>query len=211
MTEETKKRRVLNFETVGSIAAMVIGVCALFVAWDQAQIMRKQQHASVLPVLNVSGGFSSEGGFHTMTISIRNDGVGPAVIESADLIVDGASVEDWPDLRDRFMPTALHTDFSSNLDTAIGILAAGEVSNAIVMSWPRNDATDVDFGALKERVFADANSAFFSVCYCSVFDRCWKSSPDNSAKPERVKRCDSAGSDVVARLLQTISDDGQEE
>ncbi|MHA7872350.1 MAG: hypothetical protein ACX939_08375 [Hyphococcus sp.] len=209
MSDKPPTALKFSFETVASIAAMVIGACALFVAWDQAQIMRKQQHASVLPVLNISGGFSSEGGFHTMTISIRNDGIGPAVIESADLIVDGARVADWPDLRDRFMPAALHSDFSSNLDTAIGILAAGEKTNAIVMSWPRNEATDIDFDALKERVFASSNSAFFSVCYCSVFDRCWKNAPDDRAKPERVKRCENAGSDVVARLLQTISDDGQ--
>ncbi|PQA87965.1 hypothetical protein [Hyphococcus luteus] len=205
---KSEKRLSLSFETIGSIAAIVIGACALFVAWDQAQIMRKQQHASVLPVLNVSGGLSSEGDRHVLTVSVRNDGIGPAVIESADLFVGGAPVKDWPDLRDRFMPEALRKDFQSNLDTAVGILAAGHEAQAIVFSWPSNEETDAGFEMLRQRVFSgDPDDAFFGVCYCSVFDRCWKNTPDNRAVPEPVKSCERAGSDVVARLLQTISED----
>jgi hypothetical protein len=30
----------LRFETVGAIAAIVAGVAALFVSWDQARVMR---------------------------------------------------------------------------------------------------------------------------------------------------------------------------
>ena len=139
MTGGFKQRLRLNFETVGSITAMVIGACALFVAWDQAQIMRKQQHASVLPVINIDGGFSTSADSHVMTLSFSNDGIGPALIESASLTLDGREILDWPDLRDRLLPPALHEGFESNLDTSIGILAAGETSRSIVLAWPVGD------------------------------------------------------------------------
>ncbi|MEM9618158.1 MAG: hypothetical protein AAF936_09380 [Pseudomonadota bacterium] len=209
MTEEIKKRRVLNFETVGSITAMVIGMCALFVAWDQAQIMRKQQHASVLPVVNIDGGFSTSADAHVMTLSFSNDGIGPAIVESASLTLDGREISDWPDLRDGLLPPALHEGFESNLDTSIGVLAAGETSNSIVLTWSINDERTAAFEELKSRVFSSVNQGTqFSVCYCSVFERCWRTSADYAAKPNPVKQCEDAGEDVVVRLLQTISSNG---
>lgn len=203
-----KKRLSFNFETVGSIAAMVIGACALFVAWDQAQIMRKQQHASVLPAVSITSGFSTEPEGYAMRVAIKNDGIGPAMIESAELVVDGAPVSDWADLRDRLLPPQLHADFSSSLDSAIGMLAAGEKSEAILIFWPRNEETRAGFEALKARVFAaDTAETYFGVCYCSVFEKCWVAGPENASRPKPVKKCESAGEDVVARLLQTISED----
>jgi hypothetical protein len=200
-------KRALNFETVGSIVAMVIGACALFVAWDQAQIMRKQQHASVVPILNIAGGFSSSADSHTLTVVLRNDGIGPAMIESARLTVDGHEIVDWPDLRERFLPENLRTGFHSSLDTTIGVLAAGEKSNAIRITWPSGEETDEAFDALKARAFSEiGDRTVFGVCYCSVFDRCWRTADGQVAKPQPVKRCEDAGEDVVARLLQTISE-----
>ncbi len=202
----------LNFETVGSIAAIVIGACALFVAWDQAQIMRKQQHASVIPAVSIASGFSSDAESFVMTVTVNNDGIGPARIESAALYVDGAPVRDWPDLRDRFLPPALHQGFQSNLTSAIGLLAAGAQSTAIQFSWPRNEQNRIGFEALKARAFtADANKNYMTVCYCSVFDKCWiTGSERNSARPTKVKKCNDAGDDVVARLLQSISEDEEQ-
>lgn len=208
-TDKPRVRKALNFETVGSLAAIVIGACALFVAWDQAQIMRKQQHASVIPIINIAGGFSSSTESHTMTISFQNDGIGPAIVESAHLTINGRDVADWPDLRDQFLPADLESGFNSSLDTAIGVLAAGEKTNAILMTWARNERTDAAFEDLKMKVFSGSGeSAVFSVCYCSVFDRCWRSGAgaEAGAKPTPVKKCDRAGDDVVARLLQTISE-----
>lgn len=207
---KSSRRLSLNFETIGSIAAIVIGVCALFVAWDQAQIMRKQQHASVLPAVNIAAGFSSESDAYVMTVLIRNDGIGPAMIESARLFVDGVPINDWPELRDRLLPPTLHANFSSSLDSAVGMLAAGEQSRAIQLNWPRNDDTRDGFETLKARVFSPASAdTYLSICYCSVYDKCWVTSPINTARPQKVNKCENAGDDVVARLLQTISEDEQ--
>ena len=45
----------LRFETVGSISAIVVGVAALFVSWDQARVMRQEIRASLWPALQIDG------------------------------------------------------------------------------------------------------------------------------------------------------------
>ena len=57
----TRKKPRISFEAVGSIVAVIIGLAALFVAWDEARSVRKQQAASVLPVIKIR------------TINLNND------------------------------------------------------------------------------------------------------------------------------------------
>ena len=44
-----------NHQTLTGIGAMLVGIAALFVAWDQGRVMRAQQHGAVFPVLQVDG------------------------------------------------------------------------------------------------------------------------------------------------------------
>ncbi|MEO1013953.1 MAG: hypothetical protein AAFX08_02080 [Pseudomonadota bacterium] len=197
-------QRGLNFETVGSIVAMVVGLSALFVAWDQAQIMRKQQHASVIPIVNVAGGFSSAADENVMTISIQNDGIGPALVESAQLVVAGAAVSDWSDLSTRLLPDALRSRLDVSLSSAIGVLAAGERLDVLIARWPRDPALEAAFRSLQADVYSSmGKTTDFGVCYCSVFDKCWRTNSTGAARPIPVSACDNAGDDVIARLLQT--------
>ncbi len=197
-------QRGLNFETVGSIVAMVVGLSALFVAWDQAQIMRKQQHASVIPIVNVAGGFSSVAEENVMTISIQNDGIGPALVESAQLVVAGERIADWPDLEARLLPEALRPRLDVSLSSAIGVLAAGERLDVLVARWPREPAVDAAFRVLQADVYGSmGDTTDFGVCYCSVFDKCWRTNATGAARPVPVAACEDAGEDVIARLLQT--------
>ena len=50
----------MRFETVGSIAAIVVGVAALFVSLYQARVMQAQQHAAVWPILTIDQGMRIE-------------------------------------------------------------------------------------------------------------------------------------------------------
>lgn len=212
MTNDQKIHSIgrLNFETVGSITAMVVGVCALFIAWDQAQIMRKQQHASVLPVVNISSGFSSAGAENVLKLSIENVGIGPALIESAVLTVSGKNIAGWDDMKTHFLPEALHNNYTSSFDTTIGVLAAGKQRNVMTISWTRTDDSDDAFSHLKSSVFAAAEtSPDFSVCYCSVFDRCWRTAALGDSTPVPVDECANKGMDAIAMLIQTIPEESQ--
>lgn len=200
----------LRFETVASIVAMLVGVSALFVAWDQAQIMRKQQHASVLPVVNVSAGLRTTRDDHALTVTFSNGGIGPAVIKSAALKIGGEDVSGWPDFAERLLPPALRSGAETSFDSAIGILAAGDEAKAIEITWPRTEEVTPAIEELRTRILASTGAEIdFTLCYCSVFDRCWVTSAQETAVSRAVKRCEDEGHDVVARILQTFSKDPQ--
>ncbi|MEM9704569.1 MAG: hypothetical protein AAF850_00680 [Pseudomonadota bacterium] len=195
----------LSFETVGSIAAMFIGVCALFVTWDQAQIMRKQQHAAVLPVLTVDVSMSSAGDAHAFAVTLHNEGVGPAMVQSAAMTVEGQTIETWGDFAAAFLPTPLATPANASIGTSRGVIAAGEDETVLRLIWPQTPVHDAAFRMLTKRIFGPtgANSTFV-VCYCSVFDRCWEiGGKSEQDQPQKVPRCVDQGRDVTERLLTT--------
>lgn len=70
----------MDFNTIGSIAAMVIGLSALGISIWQGIETRKNYKLSVTPKLIIFCNFLEAGNYSG--VGIRNKGVGPAVIES---------------------------------------------------------------------------------------------------------------------------------
>lgn len=198
-------KSLLNFETVGSIVAMVIGLSALFVAWDQAQIMRKEQHANVLPIISVQAGFSSDAETHQMLMAVENNGVGPALIKSAELRIGDLSLDSWSAMTDDLLPEALTTDYSTSFSSAIGAISDGGERELMRVNWPRTDEVDQGFLTLKKAVFSGESTTDLIVCYCSVFDRCWITDRSTADDPQRVETCPNEGFDFSAKLLESLN------
>ena len=81
-----------------ALAAVLIGVSALFVSIYQAsimreqqRIMREQQRASVWPYLEIGTNFNSTG----LRIRVMNQGVGPARIQAVEVTVDDDAMMNW--------------------------------------------------------------------------------------------------------------------
>lgn len=187
---QNKKKLQLNFETIGSIAAIVIGASALYVAWDQAQVMRAQQHASVIPLL--SSDFSvdqDEDGF-VLELQVINKGVGPALVESAQVTVDGKVMQ----TREAYI-RAVFSDTrpagTANIigsDIEQGVIGSGDQTTVFRVKWPKDDQNTAAFTALAKRyVGGDGPTVSVSTCYCSVFDRCYAS--NGGARAETVRAC----------------------
>ncbi|MGJ3232011.1 MAG: hypothetical protein ACFE0P_09445 [Oceanicaulis sp.] len=193
MSEGGPSRLRLRFETVGSIAAIVVGVAALFVSWDQARVMRAQQHASVLPAIQIDGYQSRDAQTASIGLRVRNAGVGPAILSSVDLARLGEPSED-------FAPIAvlLPEDYNINWSTMIGrVVAAGETVEAVSFHWPVS-ALDAEQA---EALAAEWASWDVTVCYCSVFDRCWIAETRGVGDRARdVKSCPSPDYDLFERL-----------
>ncbi len=178
----------LRFETVGSISAIVVGVAALYVGWDQARVMREQQHASVLPAIQI-GGFIREDGERVSTgVDLRNNGVGPAFIHQFAMSLDGEALSGWRDLISR-----APGDPGWNWATVSGrVLGPGEHLTAIELFWTAERAAGAE--GLAEFLSRATETGVISVCYCSAFDRCYtsRSSPEGQSLPERVPACPDA-------------------
>jgi hypothetical protein len=65
-------------DRIVSLSAMAVGVCSLFITLYQTYLTREAQSASVLPYLAFGVLSNNDGAY----LTLRNDGVGPARLES---------------------------------------------------------------------------------------------------------------------------------
>ena len=170
-----------HFETVGSISAIIVGVAALFVSWDQSRLMREEVRASVWPALQVDGFASTDHEVFTVGVRIQNAGVGPALIERISVLHDGTLVEDFETL-ERLMPKTMDR---SRQTVAGRIIAAGAIVEPFSFRWADESASDaVDMMEDLTRQWS------IEVCYCSTLGDCWTTNADREA-PSEVNSCDA--------------------
>jgi hypothetical protein len=186
-----------NHQTLTGIGAMLVGIAALFVAWDQGRVMRAQQHGAVFPVLQVDGFVSNTPSDSSLGIRISNNGVGPALIQGVSLYRDGERQTDLDAYR-AVLPDGYDLSWSGLTGRA---LAPNEAISPIQITWPAGAITAAElYGTAAEWDRWD-----LTVCYCSVFGRCWESSPVGGALAERVRACAPPSEDVFERLGETTS------
>lgn len=186
MVEDRKQGRKpwhQHFETVGSITAIVVGVAALYVSWDQGRVMREEVRASVWPAVQVEGYVDRADGGMRIGLKLNNAGVGPARIERITVRNDEAFVEDMDALVD-LMPEGA----SRAVQVVTGrIMAAGETYYPFELRYPASaPLSDVDAVELMQLL---SQSWSIEVCYCSVLDQCWVGG-DNQVGQAEVERCD---------------------
>ncbi len=86
-TRQTALRRFYNFvqtltpQTTIAIMATIVSLCSLFLSIYQTKIMIKQQNASVWPNLLLFSTNSLENNQFSQSITLWNQGVGPAIIQ----------------------------------------------------------------------------------------------------------------------------------
>lgn len=183
MSEPQRKPWHQHFETVGSISAIVVGVAALYVSWDQGRVMRQEVRASVWPAVQVEGYVDRRDEMMAIGMKLQNSGVGPARIERITIRNEGEVVEDLDALVDR-MPAGAERAVAS----ATGrIMAAGEMLVPFELRYSDSSPlAEVDAVDLVQSLSQDWT---LEVCYCSVLDQCWIGG-DREIGQREVERCD---------------------
>ena len=129
-----------NHNSVTALGAITVSMIALFVAWDQSRVMRAQQHAEVWPALQIESSFMTADDLWTVVLQVTNDGIGPAIVESASASIEDTSLNTWEDLQ-QFLSPDLDTRFFTGYAQR-EILAPGETSIMARMTW--ENPTDED-------------------------------------------------------------------
>lgn len=194
MPEETPPPRQyllrLNFETVAALAAIVTSLAAVYIAWQETRIMREQQHASVIPILSAGVGISSnEQGEPELRFHLENAGIGPAVIRNVTMRLEDEPLRRWSAFENAVLPEPLHgaSDFEINR-VENQVLQAGDAVSVIVVNWPKTEESQRAISRLYNTVVSgEQKIPVLEACYCSVFDRCWRTRYE--AEPERVDEC----------------------
>jgi hypothetical protein len=185
-----------NANTVIAVAALVTSVVAVLVAWDESRMLRKSQRASFMPILEVFTTVSTAADDLRVELAVRNTGHGVARIETAQITAYGDAVESYEMLVDRVFGVELARQADFSWSSVTGFQPAGDTVGVLRFNWEDTAANRQALRRLMEReVAATGDALILSLCYCSVFDECWKAD-DRSGPPIPVSRCKPTRSPV---------------
>lgn len=148
-------QRTRNWDGVAAIIAALVGLLALCVSGYTAYIQRQQVRAQVWPYMTMAYQDPS----HKLTVF--NKGVGPAIVRSVQVLVDGKPQSNWIHVFAAIGMASVdfgHSTLNGN------VLSPGETLPILV--FPDESA---------ESHFREAMNARgkIHICYCSTLGECW--------------------------------------
>lgn len=156
-------RREIKWDAMAAIIASLVGFLALLVAGYTAYIERyiaeiqtKQVQAQVWPWL-VAGNNDNE-----LSVEVLNKGVGPAIVRSAQVFVDGKPQPDWQHVL-KALGTVPHQYSQATLNP--NVLTPDE--KVPVLQFADKD----DYKRF--RAAAVTHLTLVDICYCSTLGECW--------------------------------------
>jgi hypothetical protein len=184
-TDDGLTRRV---ELKGFRVDLVIAVCALLIStlattasWWQSRIVAQQLSAQVWPYL--SFGTTYDPGY--VSIELINDGLGPAIVRSAVLSVDG---KPYPDASSALSKLIVRR--GGTLRAQMSGLSPGSVIRA---SGSRQ-LFRLESSWIARAFAANVDRVEIRVCYCSLLGNCWLvSSRQQSGEPQPLAACPAVG------------------
>ena len=157
-----------HWDALGVVIASLVGLLALVVAGYTAYIQREQVRAQVWPYL-ISGNNDL-----AQALTVSNKGVGPALVRSVQVSVEGKPQVDWDHVLG-----ALGMQPHNYIMTTInhGVLSPGEELQAI--RFPDKELW---------KKFHDASSGRMAldICFCSTLGECWISINEKVIGPKSM-------------------------
>ncbi len=198
----TSQHRMI--ELVVAVSVVVISLASLFVAVFQGIVMDRTMKASVMPVVQVDhGNIDPDRDQWIMTINVHNTGLGPAEIRYFGMSWQGRPITDTsaflaeccaPDsvpIEERlaFMRNAFRSGEMSMIFNNVQRRFLAPQQDVNFIAFDRPDAVSQPIGhAVWNRLDRARHDLVFEVCYCSVFDDCWRARfPEQSREP--VRQC----------------------
>jgi hypothetical protein len=176
------------FDAGITIAILIVSVSSLVVAIVHSRTLERMADANARLVEANSWPFLSynTANGRAISMSIVNDGIGPAKIEAVEVRWAGQARRDGVDFLKAccaFTPRTADVEYEL---IAGRVVRAGQSVN--VVSLPHTAADDKAWNLLdRARISRELS---INVCYCSVFDQCWwEDIVRFSLKPRAVDRC----------------------
>jgi hypothetical protein len=150
-----------NWNGVATTIAALIGLLALIVSAYTAYVERQQVNAQLQQVRAQVWPYLEIGVSDTdHSLGMFNKGVGPAIVRTVQVQVDGKPQSDW---RHVFGALGIHLHHYSQSDISHNVLSPGEVVKMLVVP---DDSKWKQFRALDDRLT-------ISTCFCSTLGDCW--------------------------------------
>jgi hypothetical protein len=145
-------------ETFIALAALIVSISAMVVGIYEAALQRAHDRAEVWPHLELATFTNPQGA----TVTLENGGLGPAIIKSVLVTVDGKRRRDWPDVLQALLGAVPAT--YSNQTVVDHALRAGE--QVTIVALGEKD--------LPKPFWPTVRRVNITVCYASVFGDDWQ-------------------------------------
>jgi len=182
----------VNLEMLTAFSAVVVGACALVIAFYEVRIMRADQRSSVLPLLELSSSTHRKSrddsgtliGEVDLEFNAENVGIGPARVVDFRVTVDGRPVQTWED--------AMRALLDSNESTGHGFskIKQQPLSGSTLPAGRHIELIRIRGNDSVGEISANFDRLDFEACYCSVFDECWVVTFQKAGTNKEVARCE---------------------
>lgn len=153
-----------NPEMLVALTALFVGIVTTAISVYSAYIDRSYAKASVWPKVEISRSYSQT----SFSYNVTNKGTGPAIIYYAKVNVKDRFIKVWHEI----------PEFKDIIQSHINnvTLPSGSDIQPLVF---QGDSTDA--------ILAIDNDLDIELCYCSIYNDCWKVSRSNNT--ESVEQC----------------------
>ncbi len=175
----------LQAEMLVGISAVVIGVCALGVSLYETKLMREQQRAAVLPMLELARShytvYEGDASEWKLFLHAENVGIGPARVRDFTVTVDGQPHPTWGSAMQALVGSDVpveygHSSINGRTIPAEKLIRMFELSNT----------------ELTGKILENFDRLDYEACFCSVFDECWTASYSGFGASTPVESCSSS-------------------
>ena len=181
-TSETNGlRRAIRGDLIIAICALFISLAATAASWWQSRVVAEQLSAQVWPYLSIDTSYQPS----VLSVDIVNNGLGPAIICSTVLSLDGKPIANALVGVTQLLPHHAKRHFGLDMSD----LKSGEVIRASgsVQLLHLSGATVVPLFVRNAKRFD------LHICYCSLLGNCWLVSANATGDPTPVARCSPVG------------------
>lgn len=153
---------------IGSNAAIIIALCAVFVAVYQATATRRHSRLSVRPHLAIFVTRRHDPKSGELEINLINNGLGPAFIKSYDVLVDGSRVDTHaPGKSDAALKEVYKGPYEESSVTNLGntyAISKDEKKNLLTLRFPAKSLAEF------EETEKEVNRISWVVTYSSIYE-----------------------------------------
>ncbi len=184
-------------EYISAVVAVVISVSSLWVAIGSEQANRQMVAAASWPMLEIGGGNIGDNGEARLTFRVTNSGVGPAKVRTFEVFYKGkAYASSTALMRGCCDKTFSGTAAPDRAQIAKWAFVTGRVAGEVIragesIAFINYGLDSTDAAAWHALDSARQHNFTYRVCYCSVFDECWRNTITNKDQldPVRVDTC----------------------
>lgn len=181
--DKPARRKRIGAEMLVGLSAVVIGVCALGVSLYETKLMREEQRAAVLPLIELARSHytdSADGDTRKWRLSLHaeNVGIGPARVRDFIVTVDGNPHPTWRSAMRELLGRDINVSYGHSSINGRTIPAERQVT-----------MFDLSNTELAVEIVDNFERLEFEACFCSVFDECWTTSFSTFGVSHPVEQC----------------------